>query len=136
MQTSGASPTSCDRSNDLVERARGKQLKPDDVQGGTFTLNNTGSTGSVASQPIINQPQAAIRHRIHRQAPCGDRRWNRRQGMMNMCRASTTVSSMDDAGQFLGTIRSASKDGRPQASNCDHWHPPDTRTIPPWIACE
>ncbi len=46
--------------NDLVERARSKQLKPDDVQGGTFTLNNTGATGSVASQPIINQPQAAI----------------------------------------------------------------------------
>jgi len=46
--------------NDLVERARNKQLKPDDVQGGTFTLNNTGATGSVASQPIINQPQAGI----------------------------------------------------------------------------
>src|SRR6266852_2767858 len=46
--------------NDLIERARNKQLKPDDVQGGTFTLNNTGATGSVASQPIINQPQAAI----------------------------------------------------------------------------
>ena len=46
--------------NDLVDRARNKQLKPDDVQGGTFTLNNTGATGSVASQPIINQPQAAI----------------------------------------------------------------------------
>jgi len=46
--------------NDLVERARNKQLKPDDVQGGTFTLNNTGATGSLASQPIINQPQAAI----------------------------------------------------------------------------
>jgi 2-oxoglutarate dehydrogenase dihydrolipoamide succinyltransferase (E2 component) len=46
--------------NDLVDRARAKQLKPDDVQGGTFTLNNTGATGSIASQPIINQPQAAI----------------------------------------------------------------------------
>ena len=46
--------------NDLVERARGKQLKTDDVHGGTFTLNNTGATGSIASQPIINQPQAAI----------------------------------------------------------------------------
>jgi len=46
--------------NDLVERARSKQLKPEDVQGGSFTLNNTGATGSVASQPIINQPQAAI----------------------------------------------------------------------------
>ncbi|HYM66096.1 MAG TPA: dihydrolipoamide acetyltransferase family protein, partial [Patescibacteria group bacterium] len=46
--------------SDLVDRARNKQLKPDDVQGGTFTLNNTGATGSIASQPIINQPQAAI----------------------------------------------------------------------------
>src|SRR5256885_16480108 len=46
--------------NDLVERARNKHLKPDDVQAGTFTLNNTGATGSGASQPIINQPQAAI----------------------------------------------------------------------------
>jgi len=48
------------RINDLIERSRNKQLKPEDVQGGTFTLNNTGATGSVASQPIINQPQAAI----------------------------------------------------------------------------
>ena len=46
--------------NDLVDRARSKQLKTDDVHGGTFTLNNTGATGSIASQPIINQPQAAI----------------------------------------------------------------------------
>src|SRR4029077_6716063 len=46
--------------NDLAERARNKQLKPDDVQGGTFTLNHTGATGSIASQPIINQPQAGI----------------------------------------------------------------------------
>src|SRR5205809_2913990 len=46
--------------NDVIERARNKQLKTDDVQAGTFTLNNTGATGSVASQPIINQPQAAI----------------------------------------------------------------------------
>ena len=44
----------------MIERARNKQLKTDDVQAGTFTLNNTGATGSVASQPIINQPQAAI----------------------------------------------------------------------------
>src|SRR5437762_87554 len=48
------------RINDLIVRSRHKQLKPEDVQGGTFTLNNTGATGSVASQPIINQPQAAI----------------------------------------------------------------------------
>jgi 2-oxoisovalerate dehydrogenase E2 component (dihydrolipoyl transacylase) len=46
--------------NDLATRARNKTLKPDDVRGGTFTLNNTGALGSVAGQSIINQPQAAI----------------------------------------------------------------------------
>jgi len=45
---------------DLTERARSKHLVPDDVKGGTFTLNNTGALGSVAGQSIINQPQAAI----------------------------------------------------------------------------
>ena len=46
--------------NDLAARARAKALRPDDVHGGTFTLNNTGALGSVAGQSIINQPQAAI----------------------------------------------------------------------------
>jgi 2-oxoisovalerate dehydrogenase E2 component (dihydrolipoyl transacylase) len=46
--------------NDLVERAREKKLKPEDVQAGTFTINNTGATGSVESFSIINQNQAAI----------------------------------------------------------------------------
>jgi 2-oxoisovalerate dehydrogenase E2 component (dihydrolipoyl transacylase) len=46
--------------NDLATRARNKTLKPEDVRGGTFTLNNTGALGSVAGQSIINQPQAAI----------------------------------------------------------------------------
>src|SRR5436190_5699569 len=46
--------------NDLATRARSKSLRPEDVRGGTFTLNNTGALGSVAGQSIINQPQAAI----------------------------------------------------------------------------
>jgi 2-oxoisovalerate dehydrogenase E2 component (dihydrolipoyl transacylase) len=46
--------------HDLAERARTRKLTVDEVQGGTFTLNNTGALGSIASQPIINQPQAAI----------------------------------------------------------------------------
>ncbi len=46
--------------NDVASRARNKSLRPDDVRGGTFTLNNTGALGSVAGQSIINQPQAAI----------------------------------------------------------------------------
>lgn len=45
---------------DLTARARQGSLSVDDVQCGTFTLNNTGALGSVASQPIINHPQAAI----------------------------------------------------------------------------
>jgi len=46
--------------NDLAERARNHQLKPDDVQGGTFTITNHGVSGSLFATPIINQPQAAI----------------------------------------------------------------------------
>jgi 2-oxoisovalerate dehydrogenase E2 component (dihydrolipoyl transacylase) len=45
---------------DLAERARAGKLTLEDVQGGTFTVNNPGAFGSVWSMPIINQPQAAI----------------------------------------------------------------------------
>ena len=45
---------------DLGARARGNHLKLDEIQGGTFTLNNTGALGAVMTQAIINQPQAAI----------------------------------------------------------------------------
>jgi 2-oxoisovalerate dehydrogenase E2 component (dihydrolipoyl transacylase) len=45
---------------DLGARARSNHLKLDEVQGGTFTLNNTGALGAVMTQAIINQPQAAI----------------------------------------------------------------------------
>src|SRR5699024_3610881 len=44
----------------LAEKTRAGKLTMDDLSGGTFTVNNTGSFGSVASQPIINHPQAAI----------------------------------------------------------------------------
>ncbi|MBB6448948.1 2-oxoisovalerate dehydrogenase E2 component (dihydrolipoyl transacylase) [Geomicrobium halophilum] len=44
----------------LADKTRKGQLNSDDMQGGTFTLNNTGSFGSVQSMPIINPPQAAI----------------------------------------------------------------------------
>jgi 2-oxoisovalerate dehydrogenase E2 component (dihydrolipoyl transacylase) len=45
---------------DLGDRARANKLKLDEIQGGTFTLNNTGALGTVLTQAIINQPQAAI----------------------------------------------------------------------------
>jgi 2-oxoisovalerate dehydrogenase E2 component (dihydrolipoyl transacylase) len=46
--------------NDLAMRARVKQLQPDEVQGGTFTITNHGISGSLFAAPIINQPQCAI----------------------------------------------------------------------------
>ena len=46
--------------NDLAVRARNNQLKPDEIQGGTYTVTNVGSFGSVMGTPIINQPQVAI----------------------------------------------------------------------------
>ena len=48
------------RVNDLAGRARANQLKPDEIQGGTFTLTNVGTFGNVMGTPIINQPQVAI----------------------------------------------------------------------------
>lgn len=46
--------------NGLAEAARNNKLKPDDTQGGTFTLTNVGTFGSLMGTPIINQPQVAI----------------------------------------------------------------------------
>lgn len=45
---------------DLAQRARARKLRLEDVQGGTFTIDNTGVFGSLVSQPIINPPQCAI----------------------------------------------------------------------------
>ena len=45
---------------DLAARARSKQLKPDEVSGGTFTITNPGVFGALFGMPIINQPQVAI----------------------------------------------------------------------------
>lgn len=46
--------------NDLAVRARRRQVTPDEIQGGTFTISNNGSAGSVLTMPIINQPQVGI----------------------------------------------------------------------------
>jgi pyruvate dehydrogenase E2 component (dihydrolipoamide acetyltransferase) len=46
--------------NDLAERARSRQLKPEEIQGGTFTITNPGVFGDTFGLPIINQPQVAI----------------------------------------------------------------------------
>jgi pyruvate/2-oxoglutarate dehydrogenase complex dihydrolipoamide acyltransferase (E2) component len=48
------------RIKDLARRARDRELTPDDVRGGTFTITNPGQYGSIMATPIINQPQVAI----------------------------------------------------------------------------
>jgi 2-oxoglutarate dehydrogenase E2 component (dihydrolipoamide succinyltransferase) len=48
------------RIREVARRARERQLTPDDVQGGTFTITNPGQYGSIMATPIINQPQVAI----------------------------------------------------------------------------
>ena len=103
------------RMNDLIDRARSKQLKPEDVQGGTFTLNNTGATGSVASQPIINQPQAAILTTeaiVKRPVVIGEGIAVR--DMMNMCLSfdHRIIDGMM-AGQFLGYMKQGLEEWTP-----------------------
>ncbi|HET7467218.1 MAG TPA: dihydrolipoamide acetyltransferase family protein [Candidatus Dormibacteraeota bacterium] len=103
------------RMNDLIERARTKQLKPEDVQGGTFTLNNTGATGSVASQPIINQPQAAILTTeaiVKRPVVIGEGIAVR--DMMNMCLSfdHRIIDGMM-AGQFLSHMKQGLEEWSP-----------------------
>lgn len=105
--------------NDLVSRARSRQLRPEDVQGGTFTVNNTGATGSVASQPIINQPQAAILTTeaiVKRPIVIGDGIAIRE--MMNVCLSfdHRIVDGMT-AGQFLSYIK----------RRLEAWSPADLR---------
>lgn len=99
--------------NDLAERARANRLTADDLAGGTFTVNNTGSYGSVLSQPIINQPQAAILTMeaiIKRPVIIGDPQGGDDliavRSLMNMC-LSFDHRILDGrvAGQFLAAIK-------------------------------
>jgi 2-oxoglutarate dehydrogenase complex dihydrolipoamide succinyltransferase (E2) component len=93
--------------NDLAERARNKQLKPEDVQAGTFTLNNTGSTGSIAGMPIINQPQAAILSTeliVRRPVVVGDGIAIRH--IMNLCMSfDHRIVDGEMAGRFVGAVK-------------------------------
>nr|WP_026961934.1 dihydrolipoamide acetyltransferase family protein [Alicyclobacillus herbarius] len=91
----------------LVERARNGRLTLSDIQGGTFTVNNTGAFGSVLSKPIINPPQAAILSMESiqkRPVVIGDGIAIR--DMMNLC-LSLDHRVLDGwvCGQFLQTVK-------------------------------
>ena len=93
--------------HDLATRARANRLTLEDMQGGTFTVNNPGTFGSVLSQPIINQPQAAILTMeaiVKRPVVVEDMIAIR--AMMNVC-LSFDHRILDGltAGQFLASIK-------------------------------
>ena len=94
--------------NSLIERAREDKLGPADVQGGTFTVNNTGALGSVLSMPLINPPQAAIMTTeaiVKRPVVIGDDAIAVRS-MMNLCLSfDHRALDGDQAIRFLARVR-------------------------------
>lgn len=93
---------------DLAGRAQARKLRLEDIEGGTFTVNNTGSFGSIASKPIVNYPQVAIvtmeravKRAVVREDDSIAVRW-----MMNVC-LSFDHRAMDglEAGSFLAALK-------------------------------
>ena len=93
--------------DDLTARARRGELKLDDVQGGTFTLNNTGVLGSVLSQPLVNFPQAAILTTeaiVKRPVVVGDGIAIR--SMMNLCMSfDHRIMDGAEASAFINSVK-------------------------------
>ena len=93
--------------DDLVDRARRGKLDLEDVQGGTFTLNNTGALGSVLSQPLVNYPQAAILTTeaiVKRPAIVGDGIAVR--SMMNLCMSfDHRIMDGAEASAFINAVK-------------------------------
>jgi pyruvate/2-oxoglutarate dehydrogenase complex dihydrolipoamide acyltransferase (E2) component len=96
---------------DLSSRARAKQLVPEDVRGGTFTITNPGQFGTILATPIINQPQVAIldleavvKRPVVVEGPDGDSIAIR--PMVNLC-LSFDHRALDgaDAARFLGAVK-------------------------------
>ena len=92
---------------DLTDRARRGSLTLDDVQGGTFTLNNTGALGSVLSQPLVNFPQAAILTTeaiVSRPVVIGDGIAIR--SMMNLCMSfDHRIMDGAEASAFINSVK-------------------------------
>ena len=91
----------------LSERARQGKLTLEEVQGGTFTVNNTGALGIVLSQPIINHPQAAIlttESIVQRPVVINDAIAIR--SVMNLCLTfDHRVMDGSDASAFINTVK-------------------------------
>ena len=94
--------------DDLSGRARSGNLRLEDVQGGTFTVNNTGALGSVLGGPIINHPQAAIMTtEAVQQRPMAINDAIAIRWMMNLCMSfDHRINDGAEAGAFLQSVKS------------------------------
>jgi len=93
---------------EVVMRAREGRLTMDDLSGGTFTVNNTGALGSIASGPIINQPQAGIitMEAIVKRAVVTDDDAIAIRSMMNACLSfDHRIADGAEALRFLQTVK-------------------------------
>jgi 2-oxoisovalerate dehydrogenase E2 component (dihydrolipoyl transacylase) len=95
--------------NDLAARARDRKLRPDDLEGGTFTVDNTGWTGSILTLPIINVPEVAIitMEKIVKRAVVLEEQGDAIavRSMMNMCIAiDHRATDGAQAGAFLQDV--------------------------------
>ncbi|MBI3654340.1 MAG: 2-oxo acid dehydrogenase subunit E2, partial [Acidobacteria bacterium] len=99
--------------NDLGDRARHKKLKPDEVQGGTFTITNPGVFGGLIGLPVINQPQVAILGVggiKKRPVVVDDAIAIRQTGMLSLSYDHRVVDGAD-ADQFLALVRDVIEKG-------------------------
>ena len=93
--------------NDLAGRARSGALRLEDVQGGTFTVNNTGALGSTVSGPIINHPQAGIlTTEAVQQRPVVINDAIAIRWMMNLCLSfDHRINDGEESGGFLQSVK-------------------------------
>jgi 2-oxoglutarate dehydrogenase E2 component (dihydrolipoamide succinyltransferase) len=97
--------------NDLARRARENKLKPDEIQGGTFTITNLGMFGTLAGTPIINQPQVAIlaigaikKRPVVIESPAGDSIGIRQMAILSLSYDHRVIDGAL-AGSFLKTLQ-------------------------------
>ena len=93
---------------DLAQRAQTRKLRLEDIEGGTFTVNNTGSFGSIASKPIVNYPQVGIvtMERVVKRPVVREDDAIAVRSMVNVC-LSFDHRAMDgvEAGGFLAALK-------------------------------
>ncbi len=93
---------------DLVQRAHARKLRVEDIEGGTFTVNNTGTFGSIASKPIVNTPQVGIvtLERVVKRAVVVEGDAIAVRAMVNVC-LSFDHRALDgyEAGGFLADLK-------------------------------